>query len=586
MRYFCVPAERGNCYKWFSVLTILAITLLLTSAQPWGAYAQEQQAAQAKPQQTQAQIEAQAQQQITDIKLVPVSLVSPIERAEKDGTALRLSLKDVTKLALQNNLNIAIQDTQEDLKQNALIQAHAAYDPTLRITGSTSRSISAPTQQTQAATSGFTTTNDSASWNASINQQIPTGGSVSLSWNTNRRDNNLADSLTTPTYGSTASLSFSQPLWRNLKVDSLRNNIKIANLDLKANDSAFKQQVTQTVAQIQKAYWSLVSAIYQYRNAVGSVLLARTSADNAKKKVDIGTAAPIEYTQSLASQASREVSVISAEERILQAQNNLKNLISKDRTTDIWGQTIVPTDSPEVQEYKVDFNQAIATALKNSTQLETLDNSLQKSDLSYALTREAKKWQVDLTASIGSTGTGAVQGYRNGNPLMAPDFVGGLFTGYKTIFTGGTYNWQIGFTVNIPLRNRNVASQLASARISRQNTVMQRTQQEQQIVVDIRNYVQALATAKRQLDTAVISRQLSEAQLDAENKRLAAGLSQQYLVLQAQDSLSNAQSSELNAKIAYKTAIINLQQAMNTLLDESNINLSSDINKTKVPSFK
>lgn len=40
---------------------------------------------------------------------------SPTEAAEKDGTALRMSMKDLTKLALQNNLNIAISDTNEEL---------------------------------------------------------------------------------------------------------------------------------------------------------------------------------------------------------------------------------------------------------------------------------------------------------------------------------------------------------------------------------------------------------------------------------------------------------------------------------------
>jgi len=40
------------------------------------------------------------------------SAVSPIEQAEKNGTALRISLKDLTKLALENNLDIAISDTR------------------------------------------------------------------------------------------------------------------------------------------------------------------------------------------------------------------------------------------------------------------------------------------------------------------------------------------------------------------------------------------------------------------------------------------------------------------------------------------
>ncbi|HTY63203.1 MAG TPA: hypothetical protein VMG30_13215, partial [Acidobacteriota bacterium] len=60
--------------------------------------------------------------------------ISSIERAEKDGTAYHISLKDLTKLALQNNLDIAISDTNEQLYQDKIIQAHGPYDPAFSFT--------------------------------------------------------------------------------------------------------------------------------------------------------------------------------------------------------------------------------------------------------------------------------------------------------------------------------------------------------------------------------------------------------------------------------------------------------------------
>ena len=62
---------------------------------------------------------------------LPPLPLSPIEKAQKDGTALPLSLKDITKLALQNNLDIAIQDTNEQLSQQKILQAFGDYDPKL-----------------------------------------------------------------------------------------------------------------------------------------------------------------------------------------------------------------------------------------------------------------------------------------------------------------------------------------------------------------------------------------------------------------------------------------------------------------------
>jgi len=568
----------------FTILAVLAISLAWTSAPPWGAYAQEQQQTQS---QQAAQIEAKAQKDITDIQFTPVSLIGPIERAEKDGTVIKLSLRDAIKLALQNNLNIAIAETQENLKDLALQSAKAVYSiQYISISASTQKSNSASTQVTNQAESGFISTSSTNNWGVSISQPIATGGSLSLNWNSNRRDSNNTNDLTRPNYGTSTSLSFRQPLWRNLKVDSNRNNIKLANMDIKLNDAQFKQSVTSQIASVQQAYWSLVSAIYAYRNAVGSVQLARTSAANAQKRVEVGVAAPIEYTQTLASQARSEVSVIQAEERILSAQNALKNLISKDRNGEIWGQTIVPTDTPEVDEYKIDLNTAIATAIKNSTQLLQDDLNIERSDLSHLLNLEQKKWQVDVTASIGSSGTGGVQGYRNGKPVLEDSFVGGLFTSYKTVFTGGTYNWSFSFNVQIPIKDTRIQNTLATDRINRQNSLMQRVQHEQNLVVQIRNSVQALQTARRNIDTATISRKLSEAELDSQQKRYEAGLSRQEDVIRAQENLAGAKSSELNAMISYRTAISNLQQQMNTLLEENSINLGTDIPKNKQLSFK
>ena len=73
---------------------------------------------------------ASATTSVSTADLPPLPL-SPIEKAQKDGTALQLSLKDITKLALQNNLDIAIQDTQEQVSQQRIRQTYGDYDPKL-----------------------------------------------------------------------------------------------------------------------------------------------------------------------------------------------------------------------------------------------------------------------------------------------------------------------------------------------------------------------------------------------------------------------------------------------------------------------
>ena len=62
---------------------------------------------------------------------LPPLPVSPTEKAEQEDTALRMSLKDLTKLALQNNLDIAISGLNEEWNQQAIVQARGAFDPSL-----------------------------------------------------------------------------------------------------------------------------------------------------------------------------------------------------------------------------------------------------------------------------------------------------------------------------------------------------------------------------------------------------------------------------------------------------------------------
>ncbi len=69
------------------------------------------------------------------------------------------------------------------------------------------------------------------------------------------------------------------------------------------------------------------------------------------------------------------------------------------------------------------------------------------------------------------------------------------------------------------------------------------------------------------------------------NKPSAAGLSENYLVLQRQSELASSQLSELNANITYRKAIITLQQAMYTLLDANDIS-SAKGSSAKVQPFK
>jgi len=505
---------------------------------------------------------------------LPPPPASPTEVAEKNGTALRMSMKDLTKLALQNNLNIAISDTNEELYGLRIRQAFGPYDPVLALTVGAQNSRSPNTNLATAADAKYNEVG-SARWNLSFSQSVRTGGTVTAFLNSNRQQTNQAFALFSPQYNTNAMVQFSQPLLRNFRIDQNRGTIKLANLDLKLNDSTFKQNVVDTIARIQSLYWDLVGAIRDYDIKRESVRLAQISLRDNRKKVEIGTLAPISITEAQAELASREVDLIVAEERIINVENSLRNLISSDRNADIWQQVVVPTDSPEFKEYKVDLQEAIDTALNNRPELEQLSLKTQQNDVNYAMYKDRSKWQVNLVGQFGSVGVTGPQTFGpGGNPTIPPDLVGGPWHSYNVLFSQGYINWFAGFNIEIPIRNTALDSQLAQVKVQNRQMMMNRRVTEQQIQTDIRNAVQAIETNKKRVDTARIARELAQEQLIGEEKRFQAGLSENFRVLDRQRGLSQAQGVELQSLIAFRQSIITLQRAMYTLLEANDFEIA------------
>jgi len=505
---------------------------------------------------------------------LPPLPASPTEVAEKNGTALRMSMKDLTKLALQNNLNIAISDTNEELYGLRIRQAFGPYDPVLALTVGAQNSRSPNTNLATAADAKYNEVG-SARWNLSFSQSVRTGGTVTAFLNSNRQQTNQAFALFSPQYNTNAMVQFSQPLLRNFRIDQNRGTIKLANLDLKLNDSTFKQNVVDTIARIQSLYWDLVGAIRDYEIRRESVRLAQISLRDNRKKVEIGTLAPISITEAQAELASREVDLIVAEERIINVENSLRNLISSDRNADIWQQVVVPTDSPEFKEYKVDLQEAIDTALNNRPELEQLSLKTQQNDVNYAMYKDRSKWQVNLVGQFGSVGVTGPQTFGpGGNPTIPPDLVGGPWHSYNVLFSQGYINWFAGFNIEIPIRNTALDSQLAQVKVQNRQMMMNRRVTEQQIQTDIRNAVQAIETNKKRVDTARIARELAQEQLIGEEKRFQAGLSENFRVLDRQRGLSQAQGVELQSLIAFRQSIITLQRAMYTLLEANDFEIA------------
>jgi len=441
------------------------------------------------------------------------------------------------------------------------------------------------------SSSGNYSKTDYANWDFSYQQNVKTGGSISANYKSNRTDSDVSFYLFNPQYNASTTFSFTQPLWRNFRIDQNRSQIKLANLDLKTSDSQFKAKVVDIIANIQGQYWDLVGAIRDYDIKRESVRLAQTTLRDNTRKAEIGSLAAITVTEARATLSQREGDMILAEQKIYEAENTLLTMISNDRKADIWSRLIVPTEMPDFKEYKADLATAIETALRNRPELEQSNIALSKDEVNQRVSEQGKKWQFDIKGTFGTTGIAGPQTYylnpqtNQLEPGTDPSMVGGIGNAYKLLFTGGFTNWAVGFNVQIPLRNQTVEAQIARIKIQQRQDLMKRKSIEQQIQAEIRTAVQRIETNRRLVESAKASCLYAEEQLKGEQKRFENGVSENFRVLDRQANYSAALGSELQALIAYKKSIIAFQKSEYTLL-ESNDLVTATGNSGNVPDLR
>jgi hypothetical protein len=108
--------------------------------------------------------------------------------------------------------------------------------------------------------------------------------------------------------------------------------------------------------------------------------------------------------------------------------------------------------------------------------------------------------------------------------------------------------------ISYPLGHSQQEANLARAQLATTQAETQLKNAELQVVTQVRNVARQVVTSERLVDSTRAARELAEQRLDAEQKKLAAGTSTNFLVFQAQRDLAQARNDELNTILAYNRA--------------------------------
>lgn len=530
---------------------------------------------------------------------------------------ITLSLNDAIRRALENNNDIEVARNDVRLNETNLRSLEGFFDPRFTITPQIVRNA----QIGQPATTNFTASSN-------FFQNITRGGgNYSVFLNSDRREAlfgsgaqavlNQGGGSGGAFYSSTLGFSFNQPLFRNRNIDNNRRQIKIQRKRLEQSDADFRRRSIETIANVQRAYWNLVFALRDQQNRRENLRLTEENMRRVEAQIQAGVAAPLARAEVATEMANRETDLLNAAQNVTTAENTLKQLLLKEAEAAEWRSPIVPTDEPSFDQPPVNLEDALKDATANRPELQRLKLEREVNEIDLRFAKNQIKPRIDLTAQVFQLGfsqtvnpvlpAGTLAPIIVGNPdttanafllqqinvlrqaqgltpVTTPfipvtganaNATGSFNRSFLNLFRSDATNFQVGVTIEFPFRNQTAKADLAAAQIQQNQIGAQTRIQEQTVVSEVRNSVQAVETARRRIETAQAARANAEIQLQGEQKLFEAGRSTTFLLFQRENALANARNAEIRAQTDYNIALADLQRATSTTLRANNVLVES-----------
>jgi outer membrane protein TolC len=411
-------------------------------------------------------------------------------------------------------------------------------------------------------------------------QSFLTGTFTQLTYSSTRNRFNSPLWNVDPYTSGSLDLIINQNLLQGFGIAVNNRNIRVAKNNLKVTDLQLKLQVITTVSAVLNLYWDLVSFNEDLRIKKEALNTAQQLYEGNQRQVELGTLPAIEVTRAAAEVSAAKESLLIAQTNVAQQETVLKNALSRNgvvsQTLDeVHVLTLDRITVPETEDLKP--TPALVTlALAQRPEIAKAKINIESSTINLGGSKNYLLPTLQANFELTNNGLSGPA-----NPASLPygilpppaTYVGGYGNLLRQIFGRDYPNYSAGFSLNIPFRNRVAQADYVADQLSlRQNQLLYQ-KAVAQIRVDVKNAVIGLQQARARYETAVATRSLAQQTLEAEQNRFRFGESTIATVVQAQRDLAGDQSAEVQAMANYTHAKIAFDEAVGQTLDVNDISL-------------
>lgn len=418
--------------------------------------------------------------------------------------------------------------------------------------------------------------------NFGYSQAFSSGTSLFFQFNNGRETYNSPYVTLSPVLSSMFQLTIQQQLLAGFGFGPNLRYLRIAKNNKKISDIGFKDQVIATVTQIENIYWDLVNAYEQSQVNEQSLAFAQQSLDNAKKQLQLESIPAMDVMRAEA-EASRRAQDLTVARTNLQLEELLmKNALTRNLDDPVLAAIpVVPTD-------RLESNQSVSVRPVQDLITEALHDrpELQESDIDLVnrqITRQAAK--NNLLPSL------SLVGFYGGSGLAGPlnpafnipgetnsSSVPVDFAGaLQNTFNNTAPDYYVGLNLNIPLRNRIAKADQYRSELEYRQAQLRREELRNQIRIEVRNAEYTLEQTAARVDAARKSRDLAQRTFDITKKEQDLGAGSPFQTLSAQHDLALAQLDLVTAMTVHEKAKVELDRATANTLEDNGIQIQAAI---------
>jgi outer membrane protein TolC len=453
----------------------------------------------------------------------------------------RLSLGEVTQLALDNNLDIQIAEYDARIARTDEGVAESLYDTMFNAEIEYHNDKS---KQTSTLAGDKTLDND---YNIGLSKKSATGTTVDVDLFNNRHRTNSTFSTSPLTHESTLGLTVTQELGRNFFGIQDRGDVKIARLSIENSGYTSWEKIEGVLADAQKAYWDLVMESEKVRIAEDMVAQAKRLYDLNQEKLKNGLVAATEAIAAHAHYEARKNDLILARHQFEIRVNALKLLLNV-TDDDI---RIEPSEDFSFLPYDRPLIPSLQQAFSSRRDYKKTLNTIQAKDLNLSMKKNSLWPQIDLTATLERNGIGDhfKQAVRQITEEDHPDFFAGL-------------------EVTLPLENTGARARLKAAELEKAKAIINLKLLERRIAVEITDQVRSCRIFREAALNEERIAQLQQQKFQEEEKKFRYGRSDTDTLIRFQEDWLDARGAAAAAKHRYHTAMVDLALKEGSLLDK------------------